>query len=259
VDYYLRARREFVLAAKPAFARLRVTAFTRYALYVNGKYVGSGPAPGKPTAPRLDEYAAAELPLVRGRNVMAVLAHNLFVGTARDARAAGGLWLQLDVEYPDGATETIATDREWRVARAEDFHRRAPRVYWTTGFTEVRDLRREPVGWKQVRFKDRRWAPADEVKPELPEGAGPIRLRPILMTTFAMIFGMLPVALFGSESRAPMAVTVIGGLTTSTILTLVVVPVVYTLLDDLVHPSRWRVVQWLRRPRPAMVSAQTPG
>jgi HAE1 family hydrophobic/amphiphilic exporter-1 len=66
--------------------------------------------------------------------------------------------------------------------------------------------------------------------------AGPVRLRPILMTTFAMIFGMLPTALgtgAGAESRGPMAMAVIGGLTTSTILTLVVVPVVYTLLDDL--------------------------
>ncbi len=76
--------------------------------------------------------------------------------------------------------------------------------------------------------------------------AGPIRLRPILMTTFAMIFGMLPVALWGSESRSPMAVAVVGGLTTSTLLTLVVVPVVYTLMDDLVHPSRWRLIVWWR-------------
>jgi HAE1 family hydrophobic/amphiphilic exporter-1 len=65
--------------------------------------------------------------------------------------------------------------------------------------------------------------------------AGPVRLRPIIMTSLAIIFGMLPIALGqgeGSESRAPMAVAVIGGLTVSTILTLVVVPVVYTLLDD---------------------------
>lgn len=67
--------------------------------------------------------------------------------------------------------------------------------------------------------------------------AGPIRLRPILMTTLAMIFGMVPVAFglgAGSELRVPMGVAVIGGLITSTILTLVVVPVVYTLVDDLV-------------------------
>lgn len=79
--------------------------------------------------------------------------------------------------------------------------------------------------------------------------AGPIRLRPILMTTLAMIFGMSPIALFGSESRAPMAVTVIGGLITSTLLTLVVVPVVYTLLDDLSHLRTWRFVERLRRRR----------
>ena len=68
--------------------------------------------------------------------------------------------------------------------------------------------------------------------------AGPTRLRPILMTTLAMIFGMLPIALAtgpGAETRSPMAVCVIGGLITSTLLTLIVIPVVYTLLDDLIN------------------------
>jgi HAE1 family hydrophobic/amphiphilic exporter-1 len=66
--------------------------------------------------------------------------------------------------------------------------------------------------------------------------AGPIRLRPILMTTAAMILGMLPVALGlgeGGEARAPMAIVVIGGLITSTVLTLVVVPVVFSLIEGL--------------------------
>ena len=65
--------------------------------------------------------------------------------------------------------------------------------------------------------------------------AGRTRLRPILMTTLAMMFGMMPLALAlgqGAEMRAPMARAVIGGLITSTVLTLLVVPVVYTLLDD---------------------------
>ena len=64
--------------------------------------------------------------------------------------------------------------------------------------------------------------------------AGAVRLRPILMTTGAMIFGMAPVALGiseGGELRAPMAIAVIGGLVTSTLLTLVVVPVAYTIID----------------------------
>ena len=65
--------------------------------------------------------------------------------------------------------------------------------------------------------------------------AGRVRLRPILMTTFAMVFGMLPLALAmgeGSEQRAPMAHAVIGGVITSTMLTLIVVPVVFTYLDS---------------------------
>jgi HAE1 family hydrophobic/amphiphilic exporter-1 len=66
--------------------------------------------------------------------------------------------------------------------------------------------------------------------------AGRTRLRPIVMTTLAMIFGMLPLALAigaGAEMRAPMARAVVGGLLTSTLLTLLVVPVMYTLMEDL--------------------------
>ncbi|MHC1728181.1 MAG: efflux RND transporter permease subunit [Syntrophobacteraceae bacterium] len=65
--------------------------------------------------------------------------------------------------------------------------------------------------------------------------AGQTRLRPIVMTTLAMVFGMLPLALAlgpGAEMRAPMARAVIGGLITSTLLTLIMVPVVYTVLED---------------------------
>jgi HAE1 family hydrophobic/amphiphilic exporter-1 len=72
--------------------------------------------------------------------------------------------------------------------------------------------------------------------------AGPTRLRPILMTTGATILGMFPLAMGmgkGTETQAPMATAVIGGLITSTLLTLVVIPVVYTVLDDLQHRRRF--------------------
>ena len=74
--------------------------------------------------------------------------------------------------------------------------------------------------------------------------AARVRLRPILMTTLAMIFGMVPLAFAiseGSEQRAPMGQAVIGGVITSSLLTLVVVPVVYCYMDDL--------AQWFRRLR----------
>ncbi|MDP1902341.1 MAG: efflux RND transporter permease subunit [Rubrivivax sp.] len=75
--------------------------------------------------------------------------------------------------------------------------------------------------------------------------AARVRLRPILMTTLAMIFGMVPLAFAlseGSEQRAPMGQAVIGGVITSSLLTLVVVPVIYCWLDDLALWARrlWR-------------------
>jgi multidrug efflux pump subunit AcrB len=69
--------------------------------------------------------------------------------------------------------------------------------------------------------------------------AGHKRARPIVMTTVAMVAGMLPVALgWGGDSdfRSPMAIAVIGGLITSTLLTLVIVPAVFTVFDDI---ERW--------------------
>jgi HAE1 family hydrophobic/amphiphilic exporter-1 len=73
--------------------------------------------------------------------------------------------------------------------------------------------------------------------------AARVRLRPILMTTLAMVFGMVPLAFAlteGSEQRAPMGQAVIGGVITSSLLTLVVVPVVYCWLDDLSGWARRR-------------------
>jgi HAE1 family hydrophobic/amphiphilic exporter-1 len=88
--------------------------------------------------------------------------------------------------------------------------------------------------------------------------AGELRLRPIVMTTLAMIFGMLPTALAlgaGAEFRAPMAHAVIGGLITSTLLTLVVVPVVYTILDDFGAAVGAWVRRWTGEPERAAVPA----
>jgi len=76
--------------------------------------------------------------------------------------------------------------------------------------------------------------------------AARVRLRPILMTTLAMVFGMVPLAFAlseGAEQRAPMGQAVIGGVITSSLLTLVVVPVIYCWLDDL--------AAWARRRGPA--------
>ncbi|MHB9132358.1 MAG: efflux RND transporter permease subunit [Armatimonadota bacterium] len=82
--------------------------------------------------------------------------------------------------------------------------------------------------------------------------AGPTRLRPILMTTLAMVFGMLPTAVAlskGSEMRQPMAIAVIGGLLLSLMLTLLMVPVFYEIMDDLgqkIGHAKEQLIQRLR-------------
>jgi len=88
--------------------------------------------------------------------------------------------------------------------------------------------------------------------------AAQVRLRPILMTTLAMIFGMVPLAFAlseGSEQRAPMGQAVIGGVITSSLLTLVVVPVIYCYLDDL---SAWAKRGFKRRKPAAAAPLHTP-
>lgn len=87
--------------------------------------------------------------------------------------------------------------------------------------------------------------------------AATIRVRPIVMTSTAMIFGMLPLALAlgaGSETRSPMAHAVIGGLISSTLLTLFVVPILYTWLDDLRRKFTGRSVK--RQDKPAEIDIQ---
>jgi len=93
-----------------------------------------------------------------------------------------------------------------------------------------------------------KWAREDRGMPlrEALIEAGAIRLRPILMTTFALIAGMIPVALGrgeGAQFRAPLGVAVIGGVITSTFLTLLVIPTGYEILDE------WRqaFMRWLGR------------
>jgi hydrophobic/amphiphilic exporter-1 (mainly G- bacteria), HAE1 family len=84
--------------------------------------------------------------------------------------------------------------------------------------------------------------------------AAPIRMRPVLMTAIAMIFGVLPAAIGvgpGAETRAPMAIATAAGMLSSLVLTLLIVPVFYLKLDDGVE---W-VKRLVRRRRPVELTA----
>jgi HAE1 family hydrophobic/amphiphilic exporter-1 len=104
--------------------------------------------------------------------------------------------------------------------------------------------------WGQERGKPRREAIIE---------AGRVRLRPIMMTTLALIAGMIPVALGrgeGADFRSPLGRAIIGGVITSTFLTLLVIPTIYEILDDL----RLKVVGWMNFPkRPKTEEFMIPG
>ena len=88
---------------------------------------------------------------------------------------------------------------------------------------------------------------AGEDRTEAIVNAGPVRLRPILMTTLTTVLGLIPLALGigeGAEAQAPMAITVIGGLTLSTMLTLVFVPVMYTIFDDIANFFKLKALKY---------------
>ncbi len=100
-----------------------------------------------------------------------------------------------------------------------------------------------------------KWTPGEDGMPlrEALIEAGRIRLRPILMTTFALIAGMIPVALGrgeGADFRAPLGRAVIGGVITSTLLTLLVIPTVYEILDDFRTWSGRKLRRVLGREKP---------
>lgn len=95
-----------------------------------------------------------------------------------------------------------------------------------------------------TKVRDEGWTPHEAIL-----HAGPARMRPILMTSAAMVLGMLPTAIGdgpGSEFRGPMAMGVIGGVISSTLLTLLVVPIFYLLLEWVSRSLRHLWVRWVR-------------
>ena len=114
------ARREFLVNASPSTAILSITASNRYLLYVNGKYIGRGPARSGQFWKSYDTYDVAG-DLHQGKNVVAVLAYYYGVDNnySRDERA--GLFVQLNATTPAQANMILGTDRSWRLRQARSW------------------------------------------------------------------------------------------------------------------------------------------
>jgi len=163
IDCYLLTRRVFSLPSASESATLEITACDRYQLYVNGKMVGEGPPRSEWPEIYADSYTLDELPLRRGKNVIAVLCHNTGLAQHGQPPGPGGLLLSLSAKCKNGKRVRVVSNGQWRMQPAPQYKTPAPRRLFTVGFAEVCDLRKVPDGWTQADFRDNNWPEADVV------------------------------------------------------------------------------------------------
>ena len=152
-------RREMILDGKPIRqARLYITADDCYQLYINGCFIGLGPAPAYPSHYHYNAWDVTDALQAGGRNCIGV--HVFYQGLHSLTFTSGdnlqGLLLQMEVEFEDGSAVTCVSDGEWRCLRVEAYESR--QVYgYQTSFSEHIDLRLLPAGWREAGFDDSQW------------------------------------------------------------------------------------------------------
>lgn len=165
--FFMYARRNFQLESVPSSAQLSITASDRYLLFVNGVYVGRGPARSDPRQKMFDTYDVARL-LKPGKNTIAVRAYYYGTqnspgevkpraGTAYSVGERAGLWAEIALEAPDGKKQTIGTDETWSLYRARAWDRDVKLINILVGSTEIYNAAADPVNWMETDFNDAAW------------------------------------------------------------------------------------------------------
>lgn len=137
---------------------LRITADSRYKLYINGSFVGRGPVPSDPHRLSYDTYDIGAL-LTKGQNVIAILIHHLGQGTYSYIPGRAAFICEADIEFENGS-EKIVTDETWRTLPSAAWTSSGARMSRRLGYQEVYDASLEPEGWTEVKFKDAKWPQA---------------------------------------------------------------------------------------------------
>jgi hypothetical protein len=161
-------RKTFELDAAPQEAVLHITAADRYVLYVNGVYMGHGPA--RSVGPQWMSYDSHDVaPHLRaGRNTIAVLAYFHGCRNAWSANQRAGFFAQLEWPCAGGRPQVLGTDATWRLRAVEGYSRDVGMVsHWLGNPNEVLDARRDPAGWMVPDFDDREWGFARVIPPAL--------------------------------------------------------------------------------------------
>ena len=155
VDSRFAFRKKLELASQPTSGRVRVTADARYMLWVNGRFVGRGPARGVPWAQPFDDYDLA--PFLRpGTNWIAAEIYQFGPGGSRSkgngvyaGTGRTGLLIEGELISPDGKAIPIRTDATWQARRADWSRPNAvPYLYGAFAYQECVDGSREPADWR---------------------------------------------------------------------------------------------------------------
>jgi len=156
------ARRTFTLSTLPEQTQLSITASSRYELFVNGVYIGRGPArcaPHHQSFDRLDISQALRI----GQNCLAVRVHYQREGVSFYNPSRAGLLVQLD-----GLPDPIQSDATWRVAPDQSWHDGAPTMArFHLELCDRVDLRTQARGWTETGFDDSQWKSARVLKREI--------------------------------------------------------------------------------------------
>lgn len=157
---YIYARKTFTVPGPVRSARVRVTADTRYQLYVNGELVARGPARCIPEHQAFDELDLS--PYVRrGRNVIAACAYHVGESTFQSLERGGwGFLLDGEVVCVGGRRVALHTDPTWKARRADAYNRKTSRYSVQLAFQEDFDAAKDEPRWTDPRFDDRRWPQA---------------------------------------------------------------------------------------------------
>lgn len=161
-NFYLYLRKEVELPTAAVTANVRVTADSRYILYVNGTMVGRGPVKSDRRWLYYDEWDIKPL-LKPGKNVIAALAHHYGEWTFSYMLGRGGFILEGDIETKGGKHVAVVTDKTWKVKAGDAWFRGLQRMSIQQGFPEVYDARKEPAGWKGADFDASDWQNATEL------------------------------------------------------------------------------------------------
>lgn len=158
-------RKTFQLSSKPRKALVRVSADSRYRLFVNGEFICRGPARCEPLYQCVDEVDVADK-LKTGKNVFAVLVryygedlswYRVGQAAPEQLTGKGGLLFQADIKPAKGKPDEIITDDTWKCLTAKCWEKETPRINFGLPRMEIFDAGKAPVGWASIKYDDSAW------------------------------------------------------------------------------------------------------